>query len=211
MLPPASHGRCGRRALRRDERDRHVGIPAADRGLRAVEHLRCRCRVLADLRRGRPRRQLHVRNDAVVAILEEIRGHVHRDDVGADEHETNNEQRRHDADENVREDQLAPDAPQQAPLHQREQAPAEIAQRNDQADRRGGAECVNEGRRIDDPSDHRDQQFQQRRNEEETAGPRDGEEDRRPSDAARYLAGAPAGAAREVRPPSSDQEACACT
>ena len=144
----------------------------ADRPLGAIEHLTGRRRLLADLDRGGLGRQFDVGNDAVVAILEEIPGHVHRDHVRAHQHEANDQQCRDEPDENVGQDQLSPDAPQQPALHQRKQPPHEISERDDQADCRGAAEHFDEAGRLDDSAHDGDQDLQQGGDDEQTARPR---------------------------------------
>ena len=158
----------------RHEDDRQPAVlPAGVAGipLHPRHRLAGGCRIPSDLRRRGIGRQPGVVDHVVVAVAEQVGADVGRDHKRAEGEERDDQQRRHDADEDVGQDQLAAHAPQQPALHQQEEPPDEIADRDHQPDRRGAAEQLDRpGHARHAPQDG-DEQLERGCDEEQAAGP----------------------------------------
>ena len=99
--------------------------------------------------------QLHLSRDVVVAVLEEIRADRSSTNAVLEQEEAENQQRRHDADEDVGEDQLPPDTPEQPALHEEDEPRQEEEDRERQRERRRRARGPEERRHLADEPDER--------------------------------------------------------
>ena len=88
-----------------------------------------------DLERRALREEARLVAERAQPALHQVRAEVVEQQEPAQQRERDQQQRRHEADEDVGEDQLAPHAPQQAPLREHDQPSGEIGQpdRGDQA------------------------------------------------------------------------------
>ncbi len=129
------------------------------------------CRIPPDILRRRRGREPGVGDHIVVAVFEEVRADVGRDHQRAESEEGDDQQRRHDADEDVGQDQLAAHTPQQPPLHQQEEPPHEIADRHDQPDRRGAAQQLDRPGHSRHAAQDGDEELQPGGDDEQAAGP----------------------------------------
>ena len=179
VTPRSGHHRGhGRRAgigrLDRHERQRqlriaclHIGAPPREDPARVLH-----ARAARDLDRGGLRHDAHFVHEIVVAVLEQIGRDVHEHHDAAEEEEDEDQPGRDDAHEDVRDDQLAPDAPQQPAVREPEQPYGEDRQRQEDPERRHRGEEIRELGKRDEAADEREQQPDGRGCEEEPAGKR---------------------------------------
>ncbi len=145
-----TQGRCRTTHARvpasgRNERDRRPGVDGGQRRLALGEDGLCRAgaRPALDLRRGQTRDVDRLVPDVVEAVRDQIRRDVQEQHEAGDDEERDDQQCGDDADEDVGQDQLRPDAPQQVAARARRHANQQAAGRDDQrhtAERAGGAD-----------------------------------------------------------------------
>jgi hypothetical protein len=178
VLPWPAHGRTGTVPPCRNERDRQRGVPESRRTvpLDAIDRLFDRAGRAANLGGRRVGQQLRVLCRLVVAVPEHVGANRPRDEPCAEQEESKNEQRRHDADEDVGQDQFSADAPEQPPLHQKHEARHEEQNGKRQPDRCGGVDDLEEARQIASKTNQPDDDLECGRDDEEAARPRVQEE-----------------------------------
>ena len=127
-------------AIDRHDRDRHVGVLAAGVGLPARDDAGHVAPAGAlNLERRALREEARLIGERAQPALHQVRAEVVEQQEAAEQEERDEQQRRHEADEDVGEDQLAPDAPQQAPLREHDQPGGEVGERR--PPRRGPPPC----------------------------------------------------------------------
>jgi hypothetical protein len=157
------------------DRQRHLRIPIPQVGAPAFEHRssrRVHPRGAREFGRRRARHQLHGVEQPVVAVLEQVGAEVLEQHEPADDEEDADQERRYDADENVGEDQLLPDAPKQALAGGAREPQDEDQQRAEQDNRRDGVENGENGRKRGEGARDREHQLDGRRGQERAAGER---------------------------------------
>ena len=99
-----------------------------------------RARAALDLDGGHAREVDGLVGDVGDAVPDQVRPDVEEQDEAGDDEERHDQQRRNNPDEDVREDQLAPDTPQEAPLGPDDEAIEHVAGRRDQCEAADGVE-----------------------------------------------------------------------
>ncbi len=136
------------RHLRRRHGQRGAGILRAESVLPALDHttplvgLR---HVLELVRRGACLGSRLVAQPSQL-VLHEVRADVEEEKKAAQDEERDDEEGRHDAHEDVRENQLASDTPEQAPARESDEAKEKIAPADEQRDRADLLDDLHDGR-----------------------------------------------------------------
>ena len=173
MLPRTARDgrRSGGQRWNEDHRQRRVAERGGAIPAHTVDRLFRRPRRAPDLRGCGFGQQLDLSRDIVIAVAEEVRPDGSRHKRRAQQKESENQQRRHDADEDVGEDQLPPDAPEQPSLDEKDEPGQEEEDRKRQGDRRRRARGTEERRHLADEADKDDEDLEEGGDDEEPPRP----------------------------------------
>ena len=168
----ARRGRwSGRR--RGHEHHREGGILHRARGIApaTIKRVLRRPRRACDLCCRRLGQELHLTSQVVVTVAEQVGGHRSGHERRAEEEESENQQRRDDPDEDVRKDQLSPDAPEKATLNEEDEPGQKEENGKRQPDRRGCAEDAKNRWQVAEEPEDGDENLEGGGNDEQPAGP----------------------------------------
>ena len=161
----------------RHDRDRHVGVLASRVGLTTRDEAGHVAPAGAlNLERRALRVEARLLGERAQPALHQVRAEVVEQQEAAEQRERHEQQRRHEADEDIGEDQLAPDAPEKAPLGQHDQPGREVGQpdRRDQPRHRvdDGDKGRNAARGPDRQPDAEHRQLDRHADDDRAAGER---------------------------------------